>query len=259
MIPKGATKPPPGAQVDWGHPLSRGLAECWLFNAQGRPVPLIGGQGRAGTYPSSAPASVNEGGLRTNGNGQHVRVTIRPQTSRQATVICLAGVTSLAGNYAAFWHDRNGRPIGLNTTQPAGTLAMTFDDGQWDVTTGPTIPTDGIARLHYASVRVGMSHFGVGGNVVSRVPSTVPNSNTWGGAPTGTNGYIATDSNDTTNRRIEGTYHLIAVWNRYMNLNELAWLNAEPYGFLAPPRPRRLYSSYASPNTGQFFPFVGVT
>lgn len=26
------SKPPPGAQIDWTHPLSRGLVGCWLFN-----------------------------------------------------------------------------------------------------------------------------------------------------------------------------------------------------------------------------------
>ena len=28
----GYTKPPAGAQINWGHPLARGLIGCWLFN-----------------------------------------------------------------------------------------------------------------------------------------------------------------------------------------------------------------------------------
>ena len=42
-------KPPPGAQIDWGHPLARGLVGCWLFHegAGSSLANLCGDYGRA--------------------------------------------------------------------------------------------------------------------------------------------------------------------------------------------------------------------
>ena len=87
ILPKrfGQDKPPVGSQIDWGHPLARGLVGCWLLNegAGGR-AHNLSGRGNHGAltnfaFPSTSTSGWNPGrtgiGLSFDGVDDYVKMT----------------------------------------------------------------------------------------------------------------------------------------------------------------------------------------
>jgi hypothetical protein len=244
----GISKPPPGTQVNWTHPLARGLIEVYLFNG-GRPVGLV--HGKPVLNASSATPKFDETGVAITAANMQQRVPLPRFVGRSITVAVLGAVSSFTGSYGALYGDRNNRPFALNEGAATGNLTLTFDDKFWDITTGPPVPLDGIQRLHYASARPSggassVVHLGVGKDMRTVTSGSQVNSAGVVTGGSGTNCLLGLDPGGGA-QGARGTYQMVAVWNRYMDPHELAVLENNPFVFLTPPtRTTRYFAIFAA-------------
>src|SRR5438128_263904 len=90
MITQGIrTKPVPGAQIDWTHPLSRNLAACWLFNdGNGARVTDL-----CGRYHGTIPNSTNKYGWIGSRSGIGLNI---PNVSARLTIPTLTTTTTFS-------------------------------------------------------------------------------------------------------------------------------------------------------------------
>lgn len=258
----GQVKPPPGARIDWGHPLAQGLVFASVVNPQGgMPVDLVtGAQGAAANgvtawgqkaytevqftkassqsvkWPASGPyMAVPSVGLSAMVVGFHTA----PTTSSLDTFL-----SNQSGNkgFGLFCH---GGPIfGYTNNIGSGTLTSAGPDltaGREYVILGTysrpasllTCYLDGVVRSSGAC------------SLTLVAPGQGPEMGHSGGGDLG---------NSYTN----GGVGLGYIWHRALSADEAQWLRAEPYAFIAPPAPKVFYMGFNGAGTpvtqpGQFF------
>lgn len=72
----GMTKPPLGSVIDWGHPLSKGIVGCWLFNeGQGDIVNDISGNKNHGTLTNFSHPATTTSGWNPGDGGKQIKFT----------------------------------------------------------------------------------------------------------------------------------------------------------------------------------------
>jgi len=82
---RGQTKPLPGAEIDWGHPLAQGLVGCWLMNeGAGVSVADYSAGGNHGILKGGARRSV--AGIVMSANGHLIETTTMPMFSTNLTI-----------------------------------------------------------------------------------------------------------------------------------------------------------------------------
>jgi hypothetical protein len=240
------SKPPPGATIDWGHPLARGLVGCWLFN-EGSGIRVtniasgVSGTLQAGGVPSSVP--LFQGDL-----GVIVDPTISAQGISLSTGKTVAGAAqwsyavdvkhhSLANAYAVIIATRatsgtnSGYVLYSNTAGGAtGRLEQWVYSGGWNAFVSGTRPLEQWEK--YAGTYDGAVHtlyrggrFANSAAATSYTPGTALSVGCY------------TDGNNGINANIRYAH----VWNRALTPNEVSWLAAEPYCMILPPVPDHVW------------------
>lgn len=244
----GQVKPPPGAQIDWGHPLAQGLTFCALFNERsGRPIDLV--RGGMSAYTGTPPGWVRPGAYESDGIGGNYTKILTDKN--------LAS-TARATVRAKFWPISFGSGGDISTLVQKGDgsreLAIWFDasaNWQYCALGGSTgslgaqnvgVSISATVPLFYDMVFAFGHHTdGDGGaaykNGVVVMPLRVIAAANWGTAGAGTGLTLA--RGDVNHSTI--VYDQIQIWNRYLRPEEAAWLAAEPYAFVIPPGPEILY------------------
>jgi len=223
---KWQTKPPPGTQIDRGHPLSRGLLSCYAFNeGAGSRVNDVAG-GRFGTLTGTAWGK-----------------------SRSGACLQLDGVDDYVslGEFAGL--GARNRTFAINVFTPSlvtgGHRMLSFQ--QDDVSTSP--------RTFEIDLRSGSSSAGFGaspfnGFVFFTAASTgwqqyvatitgqtvtlyingvlIGSATNTGTAPNNCIGYIGR-FNATTGLYCGGSVDNLSIWNRALSAREVAQFSAEPF------------------------------
>ena len=113
ILPKrfGQDKPPVGSQINWGHPLARGLVGCWLFNeGAGGKAHDLSGRGNHGAltnfaFPSTPTSGWNPGrtgiGLKFDGVDDYVDCGNKPSLNITDAITIEAWVKSPIGDNEA--------------------------------------------------------------------------------------------------------------------------------------------------------------
>jgi hypothetical protein len=242
----GMTKPPPGSQIDWGHPLAPRDGACWILNhGAGRLSPeLLSGQGGdgfqnhaywrgQGVWLDGTDDWISAGDI-LNGIvvpfSVSARVYMNSTTGSRAVFHSDSGDANLAGFYLQRYGTRLDARYGDNTGTGSGNYRRFYSPdtilgavGLYEFTAVVRGPTD--ASLYLNGVSQGATATGTGGVMVhTSSPAAIGR-----GGPSGGLVYWLGD----IRRVIVYPWALTAV--------EVAQLAAQPYSFIAPPSSRRWF------------------
>lgn len=149
----GQTKPRPGAQVDWGNPINRGLISWWLFNegAGSRLTDIAGRNDGVLTNmdPTDWVGNLHGGALDFDGSNDSVSVPLDPSLNKpkgEATYSVwfkadaanvVARLMTLKAPFSLLQNSSPSRiGIQLNTTSGSSALYVTFSDtSSWHLLT----------------------------------------------------------------------------------------------------------------------------
>lgn len=230
----GTVSPPEGAEIDFSHPLSRGLSVYICF--ENRPVlyrPDYADQGIVLTPKSGVLASVS--GFKADG-GANSYYTMPGSISNhnEGSALCNLIEGQVATDFGPYFDCDTSR-----------TLIYPFTPGRFSFytdgyeTVHPPLATWGIGQYHAfagAYRKVGTYHaMAENGAVLAALSS----SGSWGSNTPGTNFYIS--SRITANERHKATWKSFGLWRTAMSPSDLAWISAEPYAIFQY-SPRRYYS-----------------
>lgn len=227
----GLTKPPPGSRIDWSHPLADDLIFCCIPNSVGAPLDLVTGQSAA-----LSSAFTDYPVLR-----DHVHMSAQTASwssyAGRAITAPDRGVTMMTKHYFA--------TVPGTTYLPFFTLYGSFKGGrfrisnnnnttfQWsdniaggdEIESGPPF----VAMREY--VQAGVYDRSVGYRIYMNGAPLVANATT---TPT----LLAPGSGPVLgNASLNMGFAYAYAWWRPLSADQIAWLYAEPYAFIRPPRP----------------------
>lgn len=248
----GVTKPPPGSQINWGHPLALGLVDCVLFNEQGgRPRELATGETLAdvatgaiwsprGRISTGSPV----GGFTGSGVGTLLNL---PKRQLVGALTVIDGICTMSTSTLSTFGDgelSNKRAAAGNSNVEWGHLLTATGGGQVLAYTnngsGYSVGTFTYPYASYAFVDQAIAMRRTSGTSVE----SLVNGRSLGAPQTITVGVAGStvvniggigDGEYTAGSRIH-QYHY--MWSRALSNTELQWLAAEPYAFIMPPTPR---------------------
>ena len=225
-------KPPVGAQINWGHPLAKGLIGCWLINeGRGNYINNIVNKPKAkGTLGSTAPNWKN-GGLEFTGSqwidlgNTNLVVGLKAVSSA-----CLFNCTDMSlGTCDIVRHDGTYTPFqlvpgsnqclwGVWPDGPGNRFTTTFTQNQWVMAVCAWATTYNVGDPV-------MYHNGVQLAQVSTVRQQVNSIASSGNAMTigSTEGHNA--------EFFKGNVKLVYYWNRVLSQAEASLLYKSPYCF----------------------------
>ncbi len=244
-------KPPVGAQIDWGNPLSARLVGCWLLNEHGgkqltnlaRPATLnFGGSTVWGLQPSGGTGikCVNAGDRADLTTPANMKITFpitlvlgMTQIGTGSAFCVLFGVSNSNADvapYIAYAVSNNTS----NNWHIEGNVGGTYADAYTTVA---------IANGYHFVVAV----FGLGSDLklyVDNVDLTL--NNTFPSLTTSDPSYSSTSlitfgAISAVNRNPNSHFHFGYIFNRRMALQEINYLYRNPYGFLTPAATRRRF------------------
>lgn len=247
-------KPPPGSQIDWGHPLSQGLVGAWIANAGGGGIipglvsladsPRIRSTDTKSLWTRQGLTTTTAGGVAV-GYQAAVSKLLQPAGTGMSLVWrgVLLGNGDTSAEICVLWYNNNNNPFiswGLDrgssgaqirfVWNTAGTYAAPNDIDASPptnrVVTYVTSWTFGSAPIVY---RDGVSLGSVTGGVGNAAPTYLTSALQFNGGGANNRGPNATTIN-------------AQVYNRPLRLSEVQWLQVEPYAFVAPPGPHTYLS-----------------
>lgn len=235
----GKTKPPMGVQIDWTHPLARGLVSCWLFNQSADVV-----TGRLDIATTGVDFSMD--GVVTNASSDII--TLPTPVADIGNFSCfqiarwgngLPGFLDLLSVTASGWHvvvEKRGSPA-------TGAAAIYWITGSSSIAEDSLLVGDEFQNFTFISSGATQRLWI---NNAQRITTSVACS----GSITG----LRVNSRlGASTRGLNGTTKCTFVWARSLSPSEIMWLNAEPYAFMQQPMPyRRYFVPYVdTPATGQ--------
>jgi hypothetical protein len=218
----GQQKPPPGAQIDWSHPLARGLVGCWLFNDGAGLILHNSATPAVNIQLSASGFSWGTGGLISNPSTNAMVGTCAINIGTSHSVLVLYTPAEVTGWNCIF------------ATSSAQGLYQNGNRASWDAGGGgsrnPTTTLTAGQRTHliYTNGDSGVTWYRDGKNdgTAAAVSGSVS---------------FATVFNDTYNEPGVGVFEQILIWNRKISAEEASLVFASPYSFLLPVTTRRYF------------------
>ena len=234
-------KPPPGTQINWGHPLARGLVGCWLFNENGglRAIDLAGNNhGILTNGPLWVPG---RNGIALSFDGVDDEVTFPSVPTSAISNVTVSMWVNLASvslkgafikiGYPGTGSNGNGYAVGVGNSDfdtTGNNLIGLFENERW-INTGAPIGT-GWRHITMVIDDFGTPSFYIGAvskGTFSGGDARAPSSNTYiGGYTSGT----------PDNRHFNGLIGEGWIWNRFLRPEEIQWLYTDPYAMFEQPR-----------------------
>lgn len=239
-------KPPVGAQINWGHPLARGLAGCWVFNeGAGSVLDLV--RGIVGTFVGGATWIRTKMGSTvaidgTAGARLDLGDTLNP-ASLPVSVVTHVDVKSLAATGGVFTTDRttathSGMFLLVRST---GAISLEFGD---NLGGGAANRRTKLTGASVVAVDVPISLVGVirGATDMTILVNGIDRGGTYsgtGGAMTHTTRSAWIGASDTL--ILNGRIAYVYFYTSALQDSDARWLTVEPYAFLLPMSPRLRY------------------
>ena len=249
--PWGQQKPALGSQIDWGHPLARGLVGCWLFNeGAGKSATDLCNRAAGALIADAIYAPL---GIAFDGTGDTVNVGRATHLDfNTATPFSVRFVFSCA-NFGA----QNGLwPVYVShcsgSYQQDGWFIFA-EDGAGSVAVG--MGTNAYSTRHYTAnvlstntpYDVTLTYNGDGSysgwcvyiDAISKfmMGTTNPVNPTYGGTV-----QTSFASQNDTRLYMTGAMGRVQIYSRALSAAEVAWLYAEPYAFIQAPEMPVFYS-----------------
>lgn len=244
-------KPLRGLQVNWSHPLARGLAGCWLLNeAAGETVADHGLRRKHGAFQYSTTAPIwkpgEHGSCLEFGSERYIACgtdKLGWDTTNELSVVAYVNPAASQGN-TIFARSAFVRPVRLSGYPGGKVRWWVYTNGtSCNIISGSAHATDGSEGVHV--VGTWKEHDGrvyVNGQLENSESSSSGNlSFVSDSQPVGIGGtYEAGSYYECWNGRIE----YVLVYNRALSPAEIKWLHREPFAmFERPVSPASIYAS----------------
>lgn len=241
----GQVKPPPGAQIDWGNPLSQGLVFAALINEHGGvPLDLVTGTRAVITngvtgydrklFSGIELSKASSQSLSWTGyKGPLARASVNNQLS-----VLIIGWDNAPGSAAHDpWFTTIGASVGYRMSSFGATEGVILDN----ITSGASVGSG-------ADNTAGREIFAVMTYDPAEIRLYQDGSRGWLNAKTGTTNScsVLAPGGDPKIGPVNGGTCLVYVWHRRLEPTEVANLQAEPYAFIAPPGPKVVYIDLAA-------------
>lgn len=254
----GQTKPPPGSQVLWGHPLARGLLSAWLMSEGGGKVTQNLKQAGIGTFSGTVSHAVRSKGrgieFPTNGG-----ITISPScvNLNEGTVVLYHIPDFAPADVRAdgpYWFDTDSARHAFY--KKAGGGYQMYNDGRTTDFTAGWAAGDVLSLAFLYRKTGNLQQVWVNG----RQQTGITGGEVWGATALGTNAYIGMRTGSISG--FDGFMMYCLTYDRLLLPVELAQLAAEPYAMIASPASRRYWflaeEAAASDGKGIMHPYTGV-
>ncbi len=252
LWPDPRVKPPFGAaEIDWGHPLARGLRSYWTFVEGAGAVSDLVGQNLAVLVGNpSWTATAMRLAVTLDGSTQYLQcATSGLLLNGGGAVTC-----SVAASIITTDAGRSGGRAIYSERGTSGNDIFKFDSLDIGLGGGNNIATtirnDGgtLLQAHGAiTVNDGTPHLVIltknGSAITLVVDGVVDTSPTWSGTDTFTDAVetrIGGDAAD-SGAKWKGSIGLLSTWTRMLSRAEAKWFAAEPYAMLRPIVRRRYF------------------
>ena len=238
IIKKFRQKPPLGSQINWGHPLSKGLVGCWLMNegrgnkineiVKGKPATNVGGTWIAGLNYQQLKFGTLSGKYVNCGN-------VGEFSGNQTIFIMFNWDGSSNGT-----HRLINRPISDSTGSDSSYSVVLYSG----TTLKFDVETSSIGTYKSASTAISAGYHKLFciNNMQGTVDIILNNKRTVGDSWSG--GSRRTDNtfntyfsrwNSTYEQNWVNSISYVCMWNRILSPSEIRQLYAEPYCFINPP------------------------
>lgn len=232
--PWGMQKPVPGSQIDWGHPLARGLVGCWLFNDNSRLPKNNAWNDLANS--AEGGGSVSPFGLRVingyEGSGQTLTHSAGDQTCPN-TIFWRGIIHAITGKN--LYYTEAGNTGSTYTCTDSDNARLKFQVGREPYAQSVYYSPNGSvvaneicdwaqARGHYnAGFYNGLLCGSAGGAITSDISASFLMGRAW--------------------KNNEDVTHIACYyWVRCLSPDEIAWLHTEPYAMIQAPEMPIFYS-----------------
>lgn len=223
--PWGMQKPVPGSQIDWGHPLARGLVGCWLFNE--------------GAGKSIAELTAGSNGLATGGFKWTTAHGLGGTFATDAQIPVSGSRYNLTTGYTItasaaitegllFWaYQNSGAYPGYALRCTSETWRLYNNNGGWkngpavSATVPQWISASNSGTIQWIANRV------VSAPVAAGLPSSWAGTKAIGGT---SGGYMT------------GTIWALFIHDFALSINDMIWLQSEPYAMIQAPEMPVFYS-----------------
>lgn len=241
------TQPPSGVQINFSHPLARGLTFYTLYNAgaglQQVLLPTGLPEHTVGTVPSQSWIAA-PGGLSHNWNGNWSSWYERGpwvEPSIQVTMVTRARRTGTLGSdsrtaektynnnsnpFLSYGLDYNPSNAGQDTFNAAVTTGGTVHGG-----TNVVLAAGATLQEHTSGMTYDGAHLAAYFNGIRKQNDAVTGTISYDTSSTGRFIVAGVSSASALGEWIGQVYYA-AVWNRALSQNEMMWLHQDPYGIL---------------------------
>jgi len=239
-------KPPMGTQIDWSHPLARGLVGCWLMNeGAGNVVYDQSGNGKTGTITAATWMAGLEGAaLNLDGTGDYILVgSYIPAITATSdfTIHCKVKITARNGSQFILSQVRaSGDRFGVYVNDSAScTISIEYYEGsaygRYVTGTLSYGTWYDVCLINYADKTKaifidGVLNSGTGASGIS------PGSS-------GTNQFVFGASASAGASFLNGQFSYGSIYNRALSASEIAQLYREPFAMLAQETPEFFVSA----------------
>ena len=242
----GQTKPPLGSRIDWGNPLSAGLAGLWLLNENNgdTTTDLVSGIGLSVNSGGGWGETVDGGGLLCKATNSGAYNASPPASLKIPNAVSVMWRGVISSTSSLSYCPIVGMNAALTDTSPYYNYGLYYSSaGHFSVYgsgAGSAIQVSFVPNVGQIYTVVGT----VSGTSASLYVSD---------SPVVTGGVVAIPSYGTscnfqigyypgvTTRNTSGITTAAAVWNRVLSAAEVAALDTDPYSLIAPPVSRRVY------------------
>jgi hypothetical protein len=261
-------QPPEGAQINFGHPLAKGLTFYILFDAGGGVQKALLPANLPGTTVGTVPApnwKTAPGGLSQNWNGNwstwyergvwvepSTQVTLAMSARRTGTIgsdsrICEKTFTNNVNPFLSYALDFNPSGAGQDTFQSAVTTGGTVHGG-----TNVVLSAGALLNKFTAAMTYDGAHQIAWFNGIQKQSDAVTGAISYDTSSTG-RFIVSGVSSAAAAAEWVGEAYYVAVWNRALTASEMMWLHAEPYVFLSPKKTIRYNFAPAATRTYSYY------
>lgn len=267
-------QPPVGAQINYGHPLARGLFFYQLMNAGGGIARTLLPNNLAPTTLGTVPSptwSHGSDGSSPNFNGNWSYVFTRQTIFEPTWVSCVTKLrrvgtlTTSASPFCKAFHNAQSAPFTAynlsynNGTSSQDTLNAQVANQGGTLFKGANINAGTGATLVPHTVGFSVGPNGSNGQIktylngIIKDTTAVSGMTSCGYDTTSTGNLIVSGINGSSTQAVwSGDIYYIALYNRVLTDAEMEWLNAEPYALLATPKSRKFFFGKAGIVTTKF-------
>jgi hypothetical protein len=241
----GSQKPPVGSQINWGHPLSKGLVGCWLMNEGGGLKVKNLYSNNLANLINSPTWNVYRGlGVKFTDSTNYIDCGVNSVLNnlKPVTYFVLFNLTAAQSSARRLLGKSiltNGRGFSSAASSNALVWSIDYDGGattmyrQTNALLTPGKITQGLVTWDGTNAYAGI-HIYIDGKEATYANNVGPGTTLVDDSSA--HQYIGNCDSGTLTKPFVGSIYTVCIWNRVLSQSEISSLYTSPYQFIARPR-----------------------